>query len=386
MTTPLRSVAAPTEEDLAHLVAMSSLDGLGPSRLSAVLEGRSPAEAWEVLRTASTRPGDPLGCCRGVNSGRLVRWAEEARRIDPVALLARHRELGVDVMTATDPDWPPTLLGDPEPPLLLFGRGPVKIGADPVRPSVAVVGTRRCTSYGRSLAGELGEALARAGVTVVSGLASGIDATAQRAALDAGGRVVGVVGSGLDRVYPSSSRTLWRDLSERGRLFSECPLGLSPAPWRFPARNRIVAALADVVVVVESAERGGSLYTVDAAVERDRPVMAVPGPIRSPASRGTNRLIADGCAPVCDVGDVLTAVGMISEGSAGSPRPSRVDPGPGLSGAPALVLDALGWESQTLSGLCLATGLEPAGVTTALFHLEARGTVHCQGGWWQRVR
>ncbi len=372
----------PSPEELAALIAISGLDRFGPVRIAAALQGRTPEEAWQAILSGSTRPEDPLGRCRGVNAALVAEWATKARQVDPAALLARHRTFGVDLLHPASEAWPSRLVEDPEPPRLLFGLGrPATAGG----PCVAVVGTRRCTSYGRSVAAELGKALAAAGVTVVSGLASGIDATAQRAALDAGGRVVGVVGSGLDRIYPRSSQDLWRDLADRGWLLSEAPLGSPPAAWRFPARNRIVAALADVVVVVESASRGGSLHTVDAAAERDRPVMAVPGPIRSCASQGTNRLIAEGCAPVCDVADVLAAVGMAAEGCGRVGRSSGSVPPGDLSGPAAVVLDALGWESQSLSGLCLATGLEPAEVTVALFELEAGGLTSCEGGWWQRV-
>ncbi len=378
----LSSTPAPTAGELGLLVAISTLADMGPVRASALLEGRPTAEAWEAILANSIRPEDPLRRCPGVNADLLTKWADQARGMDPAATLADHCEQGVRIMTPADSAWPQRLVGDPEPPMLLYARGIPDIAAGPC---VAIVGTRRCTSYGRSVAAELGEGLARAGVGVVSGLASGIDATAQRAAFGAGGRVIGVVGSGLDRIYPRSSGDLWRRLGEGGFLLSECPLGTSPAAWRFPSRNRIVAALADVVVVVESASRGGSMYTVDSAVERGRPVMSVPGPIRSPASLGTNRLIAEGCAPVCDVGDVLAAVGMaVESGEAGGP-----DSGAGSqrtpSGDPAAVLDAIGWESQSLAGLCLATGLDPGQVTTALIRLESEGLVCCDGGWWQRT-
>ena len=154
--------------------------------------------------------------------------------------------------------------------------------------------------------------LADAGVAVVSGLALGVDGAAQAGALDRGGApVIGVVGSGLDVVYPRQHSALWRSIADAGLLVGEAPPGASPERWRFPARNRIIAAIADAVVVIESHARGGSLSTVDAALARDRTILAVPGSIRSPASDGTNDLLAQGAAPARDAGDVLVALGLV---------------------------------------------------------------------------
>ena len=161
---------------------------------------------------------------------------------------------------------------------------------------------------------ELGRDLGRAGVRVVSGLALGIDAAAHHGALDAeadgGAPPIGVVGSGLDVTYPRAHGALWTAVAAAGVLVGEAPLGAAPEPWRFPARNRIIAALGSVVVVVESHPRGGSRHTVDAAEARGRQVLAVPGSVRSPASRFTNELLADGCHPARDVTDVLVALGL----------------------------------------------------------------------------
>ena len=179
-------------------------------------------------------------------------------------------------------------------------------------PRVAIVGTRRCTRYGFDLARELGADLAAAGVQVVSGLALGIDGAAHRGALDAAGGAppIGVVASGLDVVYPRAPPAAVGGGRHRGSLLSECPLGTAPEAWRFPARNRIIAALADAVVVVESAGAGGSMYTVEEALARDRPVLAVPGSVRSAASAGTNRLLAEGAGVARDADDVLAAIGQ----------------------------------------------------------------------------
>ncbi|HET6793787.1 MAG TPA: DNA-processing protein DprA [Acidimicrobiales bacterium] len=312
------------------------------------------------------------------------------------------------VVRPGDPGYPARLVDDPEPPgrLWLIG-GPVP-EAD--RPAVAIVGTRRCTGYGRRVAESLGAALAGAGVTVVSGLASGIDAAAHAGALAAGGSPpLAVVGTGVDVVYPRSSADLWRRVTEAGVLMSESPPGTGAKPWVFPARNRIMAAMADVVVVVESHRAGGSLHTVDAAVLRGRPVMAVPGPVTSPASAGTNGLLAEGCAPVRDHRDVLTALSLAgappadaprSAARAGAGRPGSGGPdsprtGGGTAASEGLrrrrgsveraVLSAVDATPTTLEQVVRQSGTTPMEAAAALAVLEQEGAVRGGAGWWERV-
>jgi DNA processing protein len=189
-------------------------------------------------------------------------------------------------------------------------------------------------------------------------------------------------------VYPRRHAQLWADVAAAGLLLSEAPLGAAPEPWRFPVRNRVIAALSEVVVVVESHVRGGSRYTVEAAAERSRTVMAVPGSVRNPASAYTNALLADGCPPARDATDVLVALGLSSAGAAapapalsGSPADRRPAPGPVEAG----VLDALGWEAASLEGVVLRSGRAPAEVMVALAHLERDGWVTSRQGWWERV-
>ena len=189
-----------------------------------------------------------------------------------------------------------------------------------------------------------------------------------------------VVGSGLDVVYPPAHRSLWDQVAGAGLLLSEAPLGARPEPWRFPVRNRVIAALAEVVVVVESAEKGGSRHTVEAAMARDRRSWPCPGSVRSPVSTYTNGLLADGCHPVRDALDVLVALGLSS-----APPPDEPIGGepPGPDEAP--VLDALGWEPATFDDLCARTGRTPGQVSVALARLQAGGWVGERAGWWERV-
>lgn len=368
----------PTDEgDLAHLLALHSLDGMGPSRLRALLERWTAAEAWAVLSEGRALP--ELGL-PGVGAKRLRSWAARARAVQPHEELARYRRAGVEVLRIGGPRYPGRLAGDDEPPVLLFAVGDPGLCDGPL---VAVVGTRRATPYGQRVARQLGADLTDAGFQVVSGLATGVDAAAHRGAFEVDGAApLGVVGSGLDVVYPRSNRQLWEQVAARGALVGEAPLGAQPERWRFPARNRIVAALAQAVVVVESHARGGSLLTAEEATRRGRPVLAVPGSVLSPASAGANELLAAGAHPARDARDVLVALGL---GSAAAPPPDLVEaaaPGP----AEAAVLEALGWEPAHLDELAVRCDLPFAALAAALDRLEEAGHVARHRGLLHRAR
>lgn len=205
---------------------------------------------------------------------------------------------------------PPLLRAIHDPPARLYlrGNGDVRLLAEP---AVAIVGARACSPYGAHVARMLGRELAAAGVVVVSGLARGIDGEAHRGALETDGHTVAVLGCGIDRDYPAAHAELARRISESGGIVSEYEPRVEPAPWRFPARNRIIAALADAVVIVEARSRSGALITVDLAMEIDRPIYAAPGEITSPLSDGTNELLRHGHATaITSARDVLTALGI----------------------------------------------------------------------------
>jgi DNA processing protein len=284
----------------------------------------------------------------------------------------------VTVHRLGDPGYPPTLASDHQAPVALYSQGDLGL-LD--QPAVAIVGTRSATHYGLDVAAELGRELARAGVVVVSGLALGIDGAAHHGAL-AGGSAppVGVVASGLDVVYPRRHAWLWDQVATRGVLLSESPLGTPPCAWRFPPRNRIIAALAQVVVVVECHRGGGALHTVEAAAQRSIPVMAVPGSVRSPASAGTNALLADGCQPARDVDDVLAALDLERTGRAAvtSARCRALDD------AAAAVLQALDWQPTATDDVLRRTGMGLEDVAVILARLEESGLVRAGEGWWER--
>ena len=259
---------------------------------------------------------------------------------------------------ATDAPWALIARGDPR---LLDGLEP--FGA------VTVVGARRATSYGREIARELGRELAAAGMVVVSGLAFGIDACAHRGALDAG-RTIAVLGCGPDTAYPAAHRSLWRAICEKGLVISEFPPGAAPWRWTFPARNRIMAALAGMTVVVEAAARSGSLITADLAADLGRDLGAVPGPVTSRASAGPNGLLAGGACVVRGAQDVLDA--MLGAGA------KRLDRGrPTLDQGLADVLAAVEMGESSCDGVAAALDLTGPDAAAALARLELLGFVTC---------
>jgi DNA processing protein len=264
---------------------------------------------------------------------------------------------------------------------------------------VALVGTRSATHYGSAVAAELGADLSDAGVVVVSGLAAGIDAAAHEGALAPvyPAPPVAIVGGGVDVVYPASSSRLWARLEVAGGILSEAAPGAAPEKWRFPLRNRLIAALAHVVVVVESHKGGGALHTVTAADERGVTVLAVPGSVRSPASEGTNSLIADGCGVARDAADVLAALELACAGSSralgprtgpraqtGTTRASLSTVTGRLSPDECSVLEALEDVATPFELVCGRSGLGLALTAVALERLATLGLAARSGSGWER--
>jgi DNA processing protein len=258
----------------------------------------------------------------------------------------------------------PALLGQlHDPPVKLYVRG----CADQLgEPAVAVVGARSCSAYGASVARTLGRELATAGLAVVSGLARGIDGEAHRGALEAGGATVAVLGCGIDRDYPRVHAGLAERIRVNGAVVSEYPPGVEPAPWRFPARNRIIAGLSLATVVVEARERSGALITADFALELGREVFAVPGEITAALSAGTNDLLRQGAAPLLSAADVLNALGL---------DPPDRPPLPPVSPAAAGVLRLLADGPREADGLARLAGRSSGEVAAALVELELAGLV-----------
>jgi DNA processing protein len=294
------------------------------------------------------------------------RWRAFARRFDERAHLERLAAGGHRFVARSAPGFPPLLRAIHDPPAGLFLRG----GSEPEilsRPAVAIVGARASSGYGASVARSLGRELAAVGLVVVSGLARGIDAEAHRGALEANGATVAVLGCGIDRDYPAAHAELARRVAQSGLIVSEYAPGVEPAPWRFPARNRIVAGLCALTVVVEARERSGALITADLALEEGREVFAVPGEITSSLSAGTNALLKLGAAPLTTAADVLASFGI-------EPEPVRAETSPLLELLPA-----------SADELVRKTGLGADEVARILVELELEGRVSVCDGVYRRA-
>jgi DNA processing protein len=299
-----------------------------------------------------------------VREPRDRRFASFARRFDESAYLETLAAAGVRWIAKNAPDFPPLLRSIHDPPPGLFVRGAAEVELLR-RPAVALVGARSCSPYGAQVARMLGRELAAAGLVVVSGLARGVDGEAHRGALDAGGPTVAVLGCGVDRDYPAAHAQLAARVRDTGLVVSEYPPGVEPAPWRFPARNRIIAGLSAATVVVEARERSGALITADLALEEGREVFAVPGEITSALSAGTNDLLRLGAAPLTSSKEVLDVFG-IEVASAESPD---------LSETSRVVLARVRDASGTPDEIVRATSLDASMVATALTELELAGLV-----------
>ncbi len=346
----------------AFAAALASMPSMGPARLRTLLATGPPSAAW--ARAGESAAG---------SMGEVARVWE------------RHTGLGVTVLLAGQPPYPPRLADDPQAPAVLFCLGdPAALRA---APTVALVGTRAPTRYGIGVAAQFGADLSAAGVSVVSGLALGIDGAAHEGACGAGAPPVGVVAGGLDRPYPRRHERLWERVASSGVIVSESPAGVPTEKWRFPVRNRLLAALSDVVVVVESRHHGGSRHTVDAAVDRGVPVGAVPGSIRSATSEGTNALLAEGAFPVCSSGDILVALSLIGASVATPFEPAvhRSSPAVPDPGRDREVYDALTADPAPLDELVRVTGLDLAELCGGLERLAQAGLARDAGGWWERA-
>jgi DNA processing protein len=305
-----------------------------------------------------------------VREPRDRRYEQFVRSFDEGAYLADLERRGLRWLPRSGHGYPRSLAAIFDPPPGLFLRGAAD-GALLERPAVAIVGARSCSAYGAQVARTLGRELAAAGVVVVSGLARGIDGEAHRGALEAGGVTIAVLGCGVDRNYPATHAELARRIVDSGLVVSEYPPGVEPAPWRFPARNRIVAGLASATVVVEARERSGALITADLALEEGREVFAVPGEITSALSAGTNALLRLGATALTSAADVLESFGLAA--------PESPEPPPAAAG----VLERL---PATADELARGLSLDAGALTALLTELELGGHVAEAEGVYRRVR
>jgi DNA processing protein len=362
----------------AYAAALASFPHMSIHRLGALLRHHDPSDAYAV----AVGEQRPMGLIERVLADCDVRsaWRRAGRSNVLAETWDRCSRLGVEVLLHGSGAYPVLLLNDPLPPPIVFARG--DLGLLEGR-RVAIVGTRNATAAGRDTATTLGRQLCDADVHVVSGLARGIDGCAHSGALHSGGvgRPIAVVASGHDVVYPREHRKLWSAVAEQGLLLSEAPPGTAPEAYRFPMRNRVIAALSEVVVVVESREHGGSLITVAEAIERNVPLMAVPGGVHNRAATGTNQLIRDGAGVVVDVTDVLVALAMDHRRSTGAPA----DPRPRPRGADLSVYETCAGEPRTIDGLALACSLSLVDAAMSVARLEHTGWIQQSDGWFEAV-
>jgi DNA processing protein len=360
---------------LEPLLRLAIVPGVGPARLAALIRRFGSAERALGASAAEVAqlPGFGPELSRRVAGASSTEGQDAAR-----AALETLARAGAVALTPDDLAYPDAFRTLPDAPFLLFAAGDLSLMG---RPSVGVVGTRDPSPYGRSAAARLAGDLTRAGYQVVSGMAKGIDAVAHSAALQAGGTTVGVLGHGIDRVYPAENRDLFQEVRERGLLVSELPPGEEPLAGNFPRRNRLIAALSEGVLVVEMREKSGAQHTVTYALELGREVFAVPGPIGSPQSAGTNQLLKDGARLVTGAADILEELRGVGSGPhvEASPGPGAREgeparPAPAdLAPEEAKVLAALAAEPAHVDEIAAAVSLAPSQVLAALLGLELHG-------------
>lgn len=352
-------------DSTAYWVGFNRVMGIGPARLRALLDYFGDIEAaWH---------GDPADLQEaGLDRRSLANLLAARASLNLAQEMERLERAGVRVLTWQSDDYPANLRNIHDAPPLLYLKGSLLPEDDW---AVAVVGTRHASVYGKEAARMLSADLARNGVTVVSGLAVGIDAVAHQAALDAGGRTIAVLGSGLDVVYPEQNRRLAEAIVQRGALITEYPLGTQPERSNFPPRNRIISGLSLGVVVVEAGARSGALITADFAVDQGREVFAVPGSIFQKSCEGTNRLIQDGAKPVLSATDVLEELNLHQVAQQAEVR-ATVPTTP----TEKALLDLLSAEPIHVDELGRAANLSASTVASTLALLELKGLVRQVGG------
>ena len=356
------------EAALRDLIRLTLVPGVGPLTARALLERFGTAT--EVLNATSSRLRDIPGIGPKV-ADKIARARAES---DAGFELDLCRKANVQILARGGANYPEPLNEIPDPPSLLYIRGDY-VATDPL--AIAVVGSRRCTPYGLRVAERLAASLARVGITVVSGLARGIDAAAHRGALKAGGRTLAVLANGLSDIYPPEHLDLAREVAEAGAILSEMPMRQGPLAGLFPQRNRLISGLSLGVVVVEAAPRSGSLSTAHHAMEQNREVFAVPGPVDSLPSQGCHRLIRDGARLVETVDDILEELGPLVKELRSTPaapgvrHPAELS----LSDLERSVLNRLDDSPLAVDALISQTGMTASQVMATLSVLEMRRLV-----------
>jgi DNA processing protein len=351
--------------DKRYWIGFNLIKGIGAVRMQALLRHFGDLEAaWKAA---------PIELARAGLSGKVIERILQARKnVDLEKLWAKIESQGIKILTWEDETYPQRLKEIDQPPPVLYIRGdylPDDLFA------VAIVGTRRVTPYGRQITEELAAYLATNGITVISGLARGVDAIAHQTAVKAGGRTIGVLGSGVDKIYPPEHRGLAEKMMAQGAIVSDYAPGTPPDAANFPPRNRIVSGLSLAVVVIEAGETSGALITAEFAAEQGREVFAVPGSILAPQSKGTNRLIQNGALPLLSVNDLMQALDLTRMGEHKVAR--KVIPSDETE---ARVMNVLGEEPLHVDEIRNQTELPIEKVSATLALMELKGMVRQVGG------
>lgn len=352
-------------EERLYWIGFTLIKGIGAVRFQRLLErfGNAGA-AWEAQPFALAEAG--------LSAKVIERLIEVRKQVDLPLIFEQIQAKGVQILTWQDEAYPQRLREIDQPPPVLYLRGNL-LPEDTW--AVAIVGTRRVTPYGRQIAQEVASFLAANGVTIVSGLARGVDSFAHQAALRAGGRTLAVLGSGVDNIYPPENLALAELICAQGAVLSDYGLGTEPESVNFPPRNRIISGLSMAVVVVEAGETSGALITAAFAAEQGREVFAVPGNILAPQSKGTNKLIQQGAQPLLNPNDVLQALNLTRVSQHKAAR--KVIPGDEVE---RKLMNALGDEPMHVDEIRSQTGLPVEKVSAALIMMELKGMVRQVGG------
>lgn len=363
MTHVPNSADVPLPEQ-AYWLALKQVPNVGPARIRTMLDRFGTiSNLWHAS------DGDIR---RDVNGGLRDHLLVARREIDVQELYHRTTQDGVRIACWADEEYPRLLSEISAPPPILYYRGAL---IEPDTTAVAIVGTRRVTAYGREMAYRIAFDLAKAGVTIVSGLALGVDGIAHRAALEAGGRTIAVLGSGIDVLYPWQHRDLAKRIADQGAVVSDYPPGTKPDRFNFPPRNRIISGLSLGVVVVEAPEKSGALITVDFAAEQGRDAFAVPGPVQAPASAGCLKIIRDGATMVRSADDVLEDLHLRRNDVEPAAQPDN----PALSDDERRLVSVLTGEPQHIDDIAAKINRSVSDVSGMLMMLQLQGEVRDAG-------
>ena len=338
-------------------LAFSHVKGIGAVRFRKLLSFGELSRAWRQ----TARSCSPL-----VFLEKRPRHPRKRESLDPLALTEQLRSKDISFLTWEDEAYPRYLKEIAQPPPVLYYKGTITVQDDL---AVAIVGTRNVTSYGKQITQDTAAYLAQSGVTVVSGLARGVDGLAHQAAIEAGGRTIAVLGSGVDIIYPPEHRRLAERIKEHGAIVSDYAPGTKPDGINFPPRNRIISGLSRATIVIEAGEKSGALITAKFAVEQNREVFAVPGSVLSPMSRGTNDLIGEGAMPMTNPKTVLEALRIDADSRVEKPQQQN------LTDAERTILHVLGQDSLHIDEICVRMDMSVEKLTVTLTMMELRGLV-----------